>query len=194
MGATRLAWQSAGFPVPQLHSKLWPWIVAWALSLGLVATVAVRLGSCRSPTTLVLVRHADRDQNRDALTTAGAARAAGLAHVAAKLAPAAIYHSDTQRTRDTAAPLAQALGLSPIERAAGDVDGLVADILDRWGGQRVVVVGHGNTVPQIIRAAGGPALPDIAHDEFDNLFVLRVCSCWPRRAELVQLQYGAPSS
>ena len=179
--------------MPQLRSKRWLWIVAWAASLGLVAAIAVLLGGCRSPTTLVVVRHADRDHDRDALTPAGAARAADLAHVAAKLAPAAIYHSDTQRTRDTAAPLAQALGLSPIERAAGDVDGLVADILDRWRGQRVIVVGHGNTVPQIIRAAGGPTLPDIDHDEFDNLFVLRVCSCWPRRAELVQLQYGAPS-
>jgi len=176
--------------VPQIRLK--PWLAAGVAALGLVLGAAL-LASCRAPTTLVLVRHADRDQNRDALTPAGAARAADLARVAAKLAPAAIYHSDTQRARDTAAPLAQALGLRPIEHAAGDVDGLLADILDRFGGQRVVVVGHGNTVPQIIRAAGGPALPDIAHDEFDNLFVLQVCSGWPRRAELVQLQYGAAS-
>jgi broad specificity phosphatase PhoE len=179
--------------VPQLRSKRWLWIVAAAISLGLAAAVAVLVGACLSPTTLVLVRHADRDQNRDALTPAGLARATDLARVAAKLAPAAIYHSDTQRARDTAAPLARELGLQPIERAAGDVDGLVADILDRWRGQRVVVVGHGNTLPQIVRAVGGPTLPDITHQEFDDLFVVRVCSCWPRRAELVQLQYGAPS-
>jgi broad specificity phosphatase PhoE len=162
-------------------------------SLGLVLALAALLCTRRATTTLILVRHADRDQNRDALTAAGVARAADLARVAAKLAPAAIYHSDTQRTRDTAAPLAQALGLTPIEHAAGDVDGLLAEILERWRGQRVLVVGHGNTLPQIIRAAGGPALPDIAHDEFDDLFVVNVCSCWPRRAELVQLQYGADS-
>jgi broad specificity phosphatase PhoE len=178
--------------VPSNRSKRWPWLLAAALSPGLVL-LAVFAGGCRAPTTLVLVRHADRDPKRDALTPAGVSRAADLARVAAKLAPAAIYHSDTQRTRDTAAPLARALGLTPIERTAADVDGLLTDILDRWRGQRVVVVGHGNTVPQLVRAAGGPALPDIAHDEFDDLFVLRVCSCWPRRAELVQLQYGAPS-
>jgi broad specificity phosphatase PhoE len=179
--------------VPQLPTKRWLWIVAGVVSLGLVLTVAVLVGSCRTPTTLLLVRHADRDQNRDALTPAGLTRAGDLARVAAKLAPAAIYHSDTQRTRDTAAPLAQALHLEPIERPAADVEGLVADILARWRGQRVVVVGHGNTVPQLIRALGGPTLPDIAHDEFDDLFVLHVCSCWPRRAALVQLQYGAAS-
>jgi broad specificity phosphatase PhoE len=170
----------------------WLWLLAGLASLGLLAGAAW-VSACRAPTTLILVRHADRDPAGDALTPAGVTRAADLARVAAKLEPAAIYHSDTQRTRDTAAPLARALGLTPLERPARDVDGLLAEIFEQRRGQRVLVVGHGNTVPQLIRSAGGPAIPDIGHDEYDDLFVLTVCSSWFRHAELVRLQYGAAS-
>ena len=175
--------------------KFKPWLrVAAAAALLTALLAAGALGwRCRAPTTLIVVRHADREGTGDALTAAGTARALDLARLATKLAPAAIYHSDTQRARDTAAPLARALGLEPMERAARDVEGLVGEVLRRYRGQRVVIVGHGNTVPQMIVAAGGPSLPDIAHDEFDDLFVLSVCACWPRRAELVHLQYGAAS-
>ncbi|HWO10581.1 MAG TPA: phosphoglycerate mutase family protein [Polyangiaceae bacterium] len=171
-------------------SKRWLLLAAAILLLAGGSALTWR---CRVPTTLLLVRHADRAANEDALTPAGLARASELARVAAKLAPAAIYHSNTQRARDTAGPLARALGLSPLERPAADVDGLLAEILEQRRGQRVLVVGHSNTVPQLIRAAGGPSLPDLEHDEFDDLFVLSVCSCWPRRAEVTHLQYGAAS-
>lgn len=55
------------------------------------------------------------------------------------------------------------------------------------------VVGHSNTVPDIIEAAGGPALPDIDDEEFDNLFVLTVCRCGRGRVTLLNLQHGPAS-
>ena len=81
---------------------------------------------CGPSTTLVLVRHADRDGQLDALTAAGTARAQELAHVGMKAEFAAIYRSDTNRTRDTAAPLAMATGLTPVVYPANDVDQLMA--------------------------------------------------------------------
>jgi hypothetical protein len=89
--------------------------------------------------------------------------------------------------------VANALALATREHPAADVASLLRDIFDHHRGQSVLVVGHGNTVPQIIAAAGGPELPDIAHDEFDDLFVLTTCGCGGRRTELSRLQYGAPS-
>lgn len=148
---------------------------------------------CGEVTTLVLVRHADRDGGRDALTALGVERSRALVHAVEKLAVAAIFHSNTVRARETAAPLARALGLPMVERPAADVAGLLQEISTRHGGERVLVVGHGNTVPQLIRAAGGPELPDIAHAEFDDLFLLDLCRCRLGRAELRRLQYGAPS-
>jgi broad specificity phosphatase PhoE len=158
-----------------------------------VPGIAVWWFWCGAPTTLVVVRHADRDGQLDALTAAGTARAQELAHVGVKAGLAAIYRSGTNRARDTAAPLAAATGLAPVVYAANDVDALVASIFADHRGDRVLVVGHSNTVPDIIEAAAGPALPDIDDGEFDNLFVLTVCRCGRTRVTLLNLQYGAVS-
>ena len=47
-----------------------------------------------------------------------------------------------------------------------------------------LVVGHTNTVPEIIAGLGGPADVTIDHDEFDRLFVLS-------GTRLTRLRYGA---
>jgi broad specificity phosphatase PhoE len=172
------------------------WIPSAAL--GALALLALALGFARwsrsgEPTTLILVRHADREGATDALSAAGAARARELVHVGERLGLAAIYQSNTVRARDTASPLASALGLVPIERPAGDVQALVTEVLAEHRGQRVLIVGHGNTVPQIIAAAGGPVLPDIAHDEFDRLFVLTTGAGAGSPAQLTELAYGVVS-
>lgn len=159
---------------------------------GLVALLSLRC----APTTLFVVRHADRAGSEDGLTAAGVERASALAHALAKEPLAAVYHSDTRRTRDTAAPLAHALGLAPLERPALAVDGLVREIFAEHRGERTLVIAHSNTAAQIIAAAGGPALPGIADDEFDDLFVLDACRCLGGlvgRASLHRLQYGPPS-
>jgi len=148
---------------------------------------------CEPPTTLLIVRHAEREGGADALRSEGLARAEELVHVAEKVDVAAIYHSDTKRARDTARPMALALALTPIAYVAGDSAGLVETILREHRGQTVFVVGHSNTVPQIIRAAGGPSLPDIDEKEFDRLFTLTVCGCRRESASFLHLQYGARS-
>ena len=174
--------------------RLGPGLLA-ALILLVLATALVGFGwrRCLAPTTVFIVRHADRAGHDDALTPAGELRAAALAHVFAKQKLAAIYHSDTRRTRDTAAPLAQVLGLVPRERPARAVDALVGEVLAEHRGERTLVVAHGNTSVQIIQAAGGPSLPNLAEDEFDDLFVLEICGCFGSRVNLMQLQYGVPS-
>jgi hypothetical protein len=61
------------------------------------------------------------------------------------------------------------------------------------GGKRVLVVGHSNTVPKIVAAAGGPKIPDLGEKEFDDLIVLEVGPESPATARLLHLQYGAAS-
>jgi broad specificity phosphatase PhoE len=148
---------------------------------------------CGRATTLLLLRHAERDAGVDALNAAGAARAQELVHVGEKSGIVAIYRSDTNRARDTAAPLATALGITAVVYPANDTSALVSDIFADHRDEKVLVVGHSNTVPDIIEAAGGPSLQDIDEKEFDNLFVLTVCRCRRGRTTLVNLQYGAVS-
>src|SRR6266404_6369351 len=69
---------------------------------------------CGPATTMLIVRHADRAQNQDALDPAGLARAQELVHLGEKAGIVAIYSSDTDRARQTAAPLATALGITPV--------------------------------------------------------------------------------
>lgn len=161
-----------------------------------VLLVALALGGwawCRRETTFLIVRHADRAAGVDALTPAGVARAKALVHTLEKAGVTALYHSNTSRARDTAAPLAVALGLTPTAYPPADATGVVEAILDAHRGATVVVVGHSNTVPALIRAAGGPSLPDLDEGEFDNLFVVSACRCRPGGARLLSLKYGAAS-
>ncbi len=148
---------------------------------------------CGGETSLLITRHADRIASQDALSPEGLVRAQELVHVGEKSGVVAIYHSDTERARQTATPLATALGLTPVVYPANNTDALVSQILADHRGEKVLIVGHSNTVPQLISAAGGPSIPDIAADEFDNLFVVSVCRCRRGLATLVNLQYGAPS-
>jgi hypothetical protein len=59
-------------------------------------------------------------------------------------------------------------------------------------GQKVLVVGHSDSVPQVIAEFGGPAV-NIPANEFDNLYVLTLCRCRWQGVALTNLQYGATS-
>jgi phosphohistidine phosphatase SixA len=83
----------------------------------------------------------------------------------------AVFTSELRRTKETAAPLAALLSIAPVEIAS---DPIAAASQIRAAGKRVVLIGHTNTVPPIIKALGGPAGVVINATEFDRLFVLRV--------------------
>ena len=165
----------------------WPYIVV----IGIVVIVGW-WWSCGSHTTVLLVRHADRVSGQDALNPDGAARAQELVHVAEKAGVAAIITSDANRAVLTAQPLATSAGLTPVVIPANDIQSFVDEIRSRRG-TTLLVVGHSNTVPQIIAELGGPALPNIDDLEFDNVFVLTLCRCSWRGPKLVNLQYGVTS-
>jgi broad specificity phosphatase PhoE len=65
-------------------------------------------------------------------------------------------------------------------------------ILRNRAGQTVLVVGHNNTVPELIGLLGGPSLPVINDCEFDNLFVLVKHS--NTTATVSKFKYGEPTS
>lgn len=82
--------------------------------------------------------------------------------------PVAIYVSDFKRTRQTAAPLAARLGLTPIVYDPADTPALVARVRAERG--PVLIVGHSNTVPDIVAALGGPRPDPLTHEDFGDIW------------------------
>lgn len=165
--------------------------LACALLLGLLATQAVAAETSPMTRTIILVRHAEKAAaggSDPALSPAGEARAQALAAALAKAGITTIFTSPYQRTQRTAQPLAKALGITP-QVVDAAVPAVVSAIQSSQGDGAVLVVGHSNTVPGIIAALGGPVLPELPEERFNQLFVLLPGS--PPR--LVQAQYGAAS-
>ena len=149
----------------------------------------------RAQQAVFVVRHAEKISEQDErLTDAGRARAGRLAKMLEGSGIAAIYSTDTERTIATAEPLATALGLKiriyDTAPSKGDKDFL--RLVERLRSEVppdgvVLVVGHSNTVPLILKALGCAEDVSIASSDYDNLFV--VVSRDDRRPTLIRLRY-----
>lgn len=146
-----------------------------------IAACLLILG-CATPAlaqkTIFLVRHAERaDAGGNAtmaadpdLSDAGRARAASLATVLADAGVTAIFTTELKRTQQTAAPLGKASGVIPTTVKATDTASLIAQITASKG--NVLVVGHSNTVPAIVKALGVTTPVAIGDNQFDHLFLV----------------------
>jgi broad specificity phosphatase PhoE len=150
-------------------------------------------------TTIVVVRHADRstDDPRDpSLSPAGQQRARDLGMVLRDAGVTDIYTTQYKRTRQTAEPYAQLHGISILERPIGASNStsyahdLAQEILTRSAGKSVLVVGHSNTVPDIVRALSGIPVPAMTDAEYDHIFVVVVPATGSPR--VMQLRFGNP--
>lgn len=85
--------------------------------------------------------------------------------------PVAIYVSDYKRTRQTAGPLAERLGLSVTLYDPADTPALIARVRAETG--PVLIVGHSNTVPDIVAALGGTRPAPLVHEDFGDIWRVR---------------------
>ena len=136
-----------------------------------------------------VVRHGEKlDDSKDpVLSPTGEARAARLAGLLAASGVKTIYTTQYRRTILLAAPLARKLDITPNIMPAADTAALVKKIKSHGPDDIVLVVGHSNTVPEILKALGHAGEIKIEETDFDNLFVLV-----PRTAgapALVRLKY-----
>jgi phosphohistidine phosphatase SixA len=164
--------------------------------LGVVVVFAYFSTFSRPITTVVLVRHAEKniepDNPNPNLSSAGQARAQELVRILGTAGVTAIYASQFVRTQQTVQPLANQLGLTVTSIDAGNTDQLVQHIFTNNNGGIVFVAGHNNTVPATIAALGGGNFPIIPENEFDNLFIVTVYRSG--RAKVLKLKYGSASS
>ena len=102
------------------------------------------------------------------LTAQGQVAAGRLPELFARERPAAIYVSSFKRTQQSAAPLAARLGLTPIVYDPADTAGLVARV--RAGPFPVLIVGHSNTVPDLVQQLGGTRPAPLSHPDFGDVW------------------------
>jgi broad specificity phosphatase PhoE len=152
----------------------------------------------QATTTIIFVRHAEQTSHDEAdppLSEAGQKRVAELtrqlefADVVQGID--AIYSTDLKRSIETAQPLAARLDL-PINIYDGsDTETVLEEILKAHKGKVILVVGHSNTVPELIANLGASKnVPAIARDEFDNIYVISIP--WFGKTKTIRLRYGDP--
>jgi broad specificity phosphatase PhoE len=151
-------------------------VTVWIAALASVAGVA------SGQQAIFLVRHAEKatDSNEPgvALSEAGTARANRLAGMLKAAGITAVYATDTVRARKTAEPLTKSAGLEIRIYAQKDAEGKPAPqlLLERLRKEEprgvVLVVGHSNTIPELLAALGDVAKVEIPATQYDDLFVI----------------------
>jgi broad specificity phosphatase PhoE len=163
-------------------------LVALATLVAAPTPSALQAQSVEEATVVYVVRHAERaDGSEDSqLSAAGEQRAQLLAELLRDARITHIHTTDFRRTRATAAPIAQATGLTP-SLYDDDLGALAARVRAQPG--RHLVVGHSNTIPVIASALGGERGELVAQEEYDRLYILTLTE---RGTSTVMLRFGAP--
>ena len=130
------------------------------------------LSTATAQSTIFIVRHAEKaDATKDPdLSEAGRARAEAIVKTLRDANITEIYATEFKRTQQTATPLAKALSITITTLPAKDNAALLAKLRASTG--NALVVGHGDTIPDLIKALGISDPINIGENDYDNLFVL----------------------
>ncbi len=132
---------------------------------------AAMLAACASPSFYVM-RHLQKAEGPDpALSEVGRQKAQNLPYVIDDPRPRAIYVSATRRARETAAVAAENFGITPQEYDPRDTPALLARVRRERG--PVLIVGHSNTVPDIVAALGGGQIGPIGENDYGLIYYIR---------------------
>lgn len=142
----------------------------------LAASAALPLQALAETFHIYVSRHGEKvvsDSKDPPLTAAGELRARHIAHMLKDAGIRQVFSTPYQRTQQTAAPTAAQFGLKvqsydPAKQAE------FAQQLRREGGGNMLLVGHSNTLTDLVRHLGGDPGGDIADDEYNRLYHLTV--------------------
>ncbi|HET7620880.1 MAG TPA: histidine phosphatase family protein [Gemmatimonadaceae bacterium] len=150
-------------------------------------------------TTVIVVRHAEKatGQGDDPhLSDAGERRAEALAHALENSGVSAVITTQWKRTAETALPTARESGATsevvPVvwDSVASNAAHIAAAVR-RHPGEIILVVGHSNTVPDIVAALGVERPAEICDSEYDRMEIVSMEA--GGNARLIEARYGAPT-
>ena len=152
----------------------------------------------QATTTIIFIRYAEKAAMPEAdpgLSDAGVRRVTELtrqlvdADVVAGID--AIYATPFLRSQETARPVADELDLPINTYDAADTELVLETILKNHKGKIILVVGHSNTVPQLIYNLGASKkVPPIHEDEYDNIYIVSIP--WFGKTKTIRLRFGEP--
>ena len=170
---------------------------------GAVLYIAIAIGlawffESQATTTIIFVRHAEKDlsvKDDPELTEDGQRRAFELtrqmkdADVVAGID--AIYSTPFKRNVATVEPLSKLLELPINLYDKNDYESVLQTILDNHKGKIILVVGHSDTLANLMAELGASkSVPTIADNEYDNIYIVSIP--WFGKTKTIRLRYGAP--
>jgi broad specificity phosphatase PhoE len=141
------------------------WLILWIFVLMATAADAVPV--------IVVVRHAEKASaggNDPELSVAGQKRADALVRILKDSQITAVFVTEFKRTQQTATPTARVAHVSSTVVPAADIPGLVAKLRALNG--NALVVGHGNTIPDLMKALGITTSVTIPEDDYTEIFLV----------------------
>ena len=145
-----------------------------SLALILSISLLIMTGADAAPI-IFIVRHAEKasiaDKDPD-LSPEGQKRANALAHILKDSYVTSVFVTEFKRTQETGAPIARAAHLTPTVIPANET-GVLLDKLQASNGN-ALVVGHGNTIPDLVKALGIATPISIPDDDYSEIFVVLV--------------------
>ena len=155
--------------------------------LALILSIPLLLAThANAAPVIFIVRHAEKattgGKDPD-LSVEGQKRADALAQILKDSKITAVFVTEFKRTQETAAPTAKAAHVSPTVVPANDVGALVEKL--RALNANALVVGHGNTIPNLLRALGIATPVSIPEDDYTEIFAVFVSDT----PQLLRLHY-----
>lgn len=144
------------------------------LAGALLTLLVVSTLPAQAPTTVFVVRHAEREstESDSPLSEAGRARAERLAMILRDAGITHLFSTEYLRTRATVGPLGERLGIAPVTIPARDLPALLETLRALPPGSRAVVAGHSNTINRIAGGLSGAEIPELPETEYDRLYMV----------------------
>ncbi len=143
--------------------------------------------------TFYVVRHAEKVDNSDdpELSQLGRERAVDLQNYITQRLDT-VFTSLKKRTILTGMTVALPRSIMQIslDQSAQNINNFIERLKKISGNKAVLVVGHSNTVPQIVLGISGQSIDPIPENDFDNIYIIKRSG---NSITLQKLTYGKPS-
>jgi len=140
-----------------------------AMAAPLAAAAQPLQASVRINAPVFIIRHFQKAEGADpSLSAQGRANAERLAAILKDKGIKAVFATQTRRAMETGEPLAKALGLKVTPYDPSNVAALAGAVTSAAG--PVLIVGHSNTVPELVALFGGARPAPLGEDDYGTLF------------------------